>query len=109
MSANPRQDGYTNIVTGIGGSTGTFSGDWSRQSNMSGVMRGRFNINQLTNLYLSNGLAQKIVDRPADDAFHRGIEIDEDTDDVMSAEYDRLRVLTKMADAVRWTRLYGGA
>jgi phage-related protein (TIGR01555 family) len=109
MSANPRQDGYMNIVTGIGGSTGTFSGDWSRQSNMSGVMRGRFNINQLTNLYLSNGLAQKIVDRPADDAFHRGIEIDEDTDDVMSAEYDRLRVLTKMADAVRWTRLYGGA
>jgi hypothetical protein len=69
----------------------------------------RYSFYELTNLYLTSGLAQKIIDKPADDAFQRGVEIEGDDDDDMSDEYDRLSVPTRMADAVRWSRLYGGA
>jgi hypothetical protein len=69
----------------------------------------RFNAYELTNLYITSGLAQKIVDKPADDSFQRGVHIENDEDELMIAEYDRLAVLTRMADAIRWSRLYGGA
>jgi phage-related protein (TIGR01555 family) len=115
MNETKRLDGYMNLMSGLNTpgldrTAGTFSGSWAgRASNMTGVMRARSNVNDLTSLYLSNGLAQKIIDRPSDDCLQRGIDIEEDTDELMSAEYDRLRVITKMADALRWTRLYGGA
>jgi len=113
--ASKRFDGFMNMMSGLGTpgldrTTGTFSGAWyGRARNMSSVMRSRFNLYELTNLYLSNGLAQKIVDRPSDDCVQRGVDIEEDTDELMQAEYDRLSVLSKLADGVRWTRLYGAA
>ena len=95
---------------GLDRTVSTFQSGWyGRNHNLSGVARSRFNTYALTNLYLSSGLAQKVVDRPSDDAFQRGVEIEEDVDELMEAEYDRLAVLTRMADAVRWTRLYGGS
>ena len=60
-------------------------------------------------MYLSNGLAQKIIDRPSDDAIQRGVEIEGDEDALMNDEYDRLQVLAKLANALRWSRLFGGA
>ena len=109
-SESKRFDGFMNLMSGLNtpGLDRTsstyqqpFYSNWHQQF--------RFTNYHLTNLYLNNGLAQKIVDKPADDAFQRGVEIEEDEEELMANEYDRLQVLTRMADAVRWARLYGGA
>jgi len=99
-----RYDGFMNVLSGLNTpgldrSTATYQSSYAR-------VRSTYD---LTNLYISNGLAQKIVDRPADDAFQRGLEIEGDEDDLILAEYDRLSVLTKMAEAIKWMRLYGAA
>lgn len=60
-------------------------------------------------LYIRNGIATTIVDRPADDCFARGFEIDGDDDDIMSDEMDRLSVSSTYSDAIRWARLFGGS
>jgi hypothetical protein len=106
-----RSDSFMNLLSGLNtpGLDRTqstfqqqpFYSNWNQQF--------RFTNYHLTNLYLNNGLAQKIVDRPADDSFQRGVEIEEDEEELMANEYDRLQVLTRMADVIRWARLYGGA
>lgn len=115
-AVSSRYDGFMNVLSGLGApgldrTTATMqtNGVFGRASNMSRFWGTRFSVYDLTQLYVANGLAQKIVDRPSDDAFQRGVEIEGDEDDIMANEYDRLSVLTKMADSVRWTRLYGGA
>lgn len=109
-----RNDGYMNLLSGLGAPgldrsvMGSFTGrGWSH-----GLQRywaSRFSSYNLGEYYFGHGLAQTIVDRPADDSVQRGVDIEGDDDDVMSDEYDRLSVLSKTADAVRWARLYGGA
>jgi len=114
---NKRYDGFMNLMSGLGTpgldrSVSTFQSNWGTGygSNLSRFWQTRFSVYDLTALYISNGLAQKIVDRPSDDSFQRGVEIEGDEEEnLMSNEWDRLGVLTKMADAVRWTRLYGGS
>ena len=50
-----------------------------------------------------------IVDKPADDCFARGFEVEGDDDDLMQDELDRLSVASTYADAVRWARLFGAS
>jgi hypothetical protein len=114
MNVSTRQDGYANLLSGLGvpgldrtSTTFQTSGVFGR--GLSRYWASRYSIYELTNLYITNGLAQKIVDKPADDSFQRGVLIENDEDELMLVEYDRLAVLTRMADAVRWSRLYGGA
>jgi hypothetical protein len=114
MNAIRRQDGYANLLSGLGvpsldrTSTTFQTSNWLGRG-LSRYWSLRWSVFELTNLYITSGLAQKIVDKPADDSFQRGIEIENDEDEVMQDEYDRLSVLTRMADAIRWSRLYGGA
>lgn len=115
MRPQPRRDGYANLLSGLGvptfgGLPGSMpNGPYGTRGGFSAFWSNRFSNYNLTDLYLTNGLAQKIVDKPADDAFQRGIEIENDDDELMCDEYDRLRILTVMSDAVRWSRLYGGS
>jgi phage-related protein (TIGR01555 family) len=99
---NARNDGFMNVLSGM--SAANANGDISARA-----WAGRRSNYTYAEAYMTNGLAQKIIDRPADDAFQRGITIENDEDEVMSAEFDRLQVLAKMADAVRWSRLCGGS
>jgi phage-related protein (TIGR01555 family) len=109
-----RSDGFQNVMSGLG-TTGldrtanTFyrSNNW--RQGLERYWSNRFSLYDYGDLYLNNGIVQKIIDRPADDAFQRGVEIDGDEEGSIEDEYDRLFVLPKMADAVRWARLYGGA
>jgi hypothetical protein len=110
-----RKDGYANLLSGIG-IPGLDRTSQTFQTGHGGLLRGMSRYSafrlahfELTNLYLTSGLAQRIVDKPSDDSFQRGVEIENDEDELMSEEYDRLSVMTRMADAVRWSRLYGGA
>lgn len=59
-------------------------------------------------LYASGGLFARIVDKPVDDALSGDLPIANDSG-CLKMEYDRLNVAAKMADAVRWARLTGGA
>lgn len=109
-----RKDGYANLMSGLGipgldRTSTTFQTGHGFSRGLSRYWSLRYSTYELTNLYLTNGLAQRIVDKPADDAFQRGVEVEGDEDDAMGAEYDRLSLLTRMADAVKWSRLYGGA
>ena len=73
--------------------------------------RGRMLVNdqQLANVYL-NALAQRIVDLPADEALKRGVEIEgDDADENLKQMLDDLSFEEKFADALRWSRLFGGA
>ena len=60
-------------------------------------------------IYNTDGLAQKIIDRPADDCFQQGLIIEGDESGIIEDEFDRLNVMTVMANAVRWSRVFGGS
>lgn len=60
-------------------------------------------------LYCLGGLAARVVDIPADAAISRSVEIENDSDSVIFNEIERLEALPKMADAIRWARLFGGS
>jgi phage-related protein (TIGR01555 family) len=108
-----RYDGWMNVLSGLGapgldrtvstGYAGYRPSGWRRFYSSTALQL------DTTDLYMSKGVATKIVDRPADDAFARGLEIEGDEDALMMDEYDRLGVISHMQDAVRWSRLYGAS
>lgn len=109
-----RNDGYMNLLSGLNAPgldrsvMGSF-GVPGWRGNLQRYWATRNSYYEYGEIYLTNGLAQKIIDRPSDDAFQRGIKIEGDDSDVMQDEFDRLAIPAKFADAVRWSRLYGGA
>jgi len=119
MNKYVRFDNYSNLMSGlgIGGLDRTANTFWNpsrgstgwRPHNMSGYWLGWTNHYELADMYMRKGLASKIIDRPADDAFQRGLQIEGDADGIMMDEYDRLSVFTVMANAIRWSRLFGGS
>lgn len=109
-----RTDGYMNVLSGLNtpGLDRSVMGMNSRGGWRKGLERywtSRFSHYNYGEIYFTDGLAQKIIDKPADDCFQRGLEIEGDDSGVMEDEFDRLSVYTKLADALRWARLYGGA
>jgi len=98
-SIKQRFDGFLNVLQGLG------STPIPNRHRLSGLYSGL----DLCELYMNNGLAQKIIDRPSDDATQKGVEIDGDEERLMMDEYDRLQVLAKVANALRWSRLMGGS
>ena len=59
--------------------------------------------------YENGGLSAKVIDLPADLVVSRGITLDGDENNVLLYELERLAFLPNMANAVRWSRLFGGA
>lgn len=108
MNAITRSDGFTNILSGLNRSPSVFQAPgWQR--GLARFWASRYQLWDFADIYAGSGIAQKIIDRPADDCFQRGVEIEGDEDSSIFDEYDRLSVYTRMADAVRWSRLHGGA
>lgn len=67
---------------------------------------------ELNDLYIGDGFAKAIVDVPAEDMVRAGVEfenMDEALEEKILVRYDELNVLKHAADAIRWSRLYGGA
>jgi uncharacterized protein len=58
--------------------------------------------------YVAGGIAARIVDKPADDAVSRGVEIEGDDKRLVLGEIERLQLLPRLADGLRWARLTGG-
>lgn len=64
----------------------------------------------LTNLFIGNSLARKIINLPADEAVKNWVHIEAgDQDEQALQMHDDLRSEMHFADALRWSRLYGGS
>lgn len=67
---------------------------------------------ELTSLYGADGFARRIVDMPAEEMTRAGFEI-EDLDEAIAddamAALESVNAMQAIADAMRWSRLYGGA
>lgn len=90
MTTRFNTDGYLEAVVGQRGLSGT-------------------NPISATMLYAKGGLFGAVVDKPAETAMSKGIEVKGDTDKVIDAELDRLKVISAITEALCWTRLFGGA
>lgn len=68
----------------------------------------------LSTLYLEHGIIQVLIDQPVDDAFRGGVTIRSDelsADDLkqLHHEVDMMDILGTYCQALKWTRLFGGA
>lgn len=107
-----RTDGFTDLF-GVSPFTPMtpppISGDNRLYSNMTRYWRGNYANTDYYTMYINNGIAGTIIDKPADDCFARGFVVVGDDDDLLQDELDRLSVNSTYSDAVRWARLFGAA
>lgn len=59
-------------------------------------------------LYAKGGVFARICDKPAADALSGKLKLENDNG-TLATEWERLNVIAHLTDAVRWTRLTGGA
>lgn len=100
-----RSDGYMNMLTKVG----------TLQDNSTGwdyLAEPIVADQKLSSMYISNGLFAKIIDRPAEDAIAKGLDLSDLGEDLEKEVFTRLDVL-KFNDAIitaeKWSRLYGGS
>lgn len=98
-------DGYLESFTGAG----------TRRDRSSGtkIKSAFFLDNQtLTDMYIGDGMARRIVDIPAEEMTRAGIDIEDMEDDALEdsieAKLDELDAMKHHNDALRWSRLFGG-
>jgi phage-related protein (TIGR01555 family) len=96
-------DGWNNILSGLG-RTNT---DKTKSTIIDTYTV--LNDESLATIYDSNGLGANIVDIPADDMTRAGWEIENDTDDKISNELNRIGAETKINEALKKSRLYRGS
>lgn len=101
-----RADDYANAMLGVG----TRRDRSVYTTSATGVMMSQ---GEAENLYLSDGMARKVVDVPAEEMTRSGIELHDLDDDVTSetvmSRLDELDAMRHMSDAVRIARMCGGA
>lgn len=65
---------------------------------------------QLADMYYGNALVRRIIDLPADEAVKNWIHIEEDKEEKRAIQMlDDLNAEEEFANALRWSRLFGGA
>lgn len=100
-----REDGYVNLLNKYG----------TKQDNSEAYKFEREPVipdMQLTGLYEGNGLFSKIIDTPAEEALKHGFDLNLKSDELNAFVEDALDDLEweeKVATAIKWARLYGGA
>jgi phage-related protein (TIGR01555 family) len=101
-------DSYVNAAARLGYGTYNLASAGTYSPNLVSTNRQR-----LENLYTSSWLAGKAIDAYAEDCTKRGIEIHSSADpsdiEILMANWADLQVWDRIADAIRWGRLYGGA
>ena len=99
-------DGYANALVGTGTSRDSASYTVSKAAYLLGQ-------GELTDMYVGDGFARKIVDCVAEEMTRAGIDIedieDNDLENAIESRLDELDALHHFNDAIRWSRLYGGA
>lgn len=98
-------DSYAQAFTGAGTRS-------DRSTTTRASYRGLMQESELAMLYMGDGFAKKIVDLPAEDMTRAGVDLEEMDDANKSkilTRYEELDILKHAAEAIRWSRLYGGA
>lgn len=99
-------DSYAEALTGVG--TSRDRSTFMRTSAAYLLGQG-----ELTDMYIGDGFARKIVDCVAEEMTRAGIDIedieDEELEDAIESRLDELDALHHFNDAMRWSRLYGGS
>lgn len=103
LSSLFRLDGWKNILSGIGSNK-------DKSTITADVVPGfpRLIDIQLQGLYYSDGRIQNVVDIPAEKMVQNGFEVEGDDGSLYKA-YDDLGGPAAFAEALRWTRMLGGA
>lgn len=99
-----RQDSSTwyNVMTGLG------------RKGIDRNMGARFAVsnflqyNELTQLYLGEGLAKRIVDLVPDEMTRQWFTVEGDTDNACIAKLDEMNARVEVTNLLKWSRLYGG-
>ena len=97
-----RNDSYSNVMSGLGDD----SKDKNR--NLRIVAAGVLEDEQLSNIYVSDGLGTVIIDAPAEDATKNGWILLNDEDEKIAKELKRLKFKQIVTKALKYTRLYRG-
>lgn len=101
-----RTDDYANALIGVG--------TRADRSSFSGAKAARILTQwDVENLYMADGLARKVVDLPAEEMTRSGIELEGLEDEALAehvmSRLDELDAMRHMSDAVRISRMTGGA
>lgn len=100
-----RSDGYLNMLNKVGTKQDN-STAWEFEG------AGYVPDTKLTALYVEQGLFAKIIDRPAEDAIAKGLDLSDFPTD-MAKEIDKRLTALNFTDAIitaeKWARLYGGS
>jgi len=97
-----RSDGFTNSV--IGHQTKN-----DPQSQFAFIATPRMTDNLLLALFAKSALAKRIINLPSDECTKHGLEVKADKDKRIETMFDKLGVDEIAADAIRWSRLFGGS
>ncbi len=104
MAEEKRQDGFINAVIGHG----LRSRDPLANSRYTAAPI--LTDQQLAEMYYGNALVRRIIDLPAEEAVKNWIKVDDDdTDERALQMLDDLNAEEEFANALRWSRLFGGA
>ena len=101
-----KNDGYAEAFTGLGTNRDRSSGIRAKSAYL-------LQQQELSDLYISDGYARKIVDIVAEECTRAGICLegfeDEKLKDSVQSKLQSLNAMTHMNSALRWGRLYGGS
>lgn len=101
-------DGYQNVSAGLG-----IGADNLMSASTYSVATLTNNRQQLENMYCGSWIVGQAVDAPAEDMTRAGIEITSDDGpeilDEVHANLDALQIAHHVCNAIKWSRLYGGA
>ena len=100
-----RLDGFVNLLSGIGKK----GRDKTTANSFEAPDYNQFNDQMLTDLYISEGLGAKIINRPADDMTRTWITVLNDSEGTIQEELKRLKAHNAVNKAIKWARLYRGA
>ena len=101
-----KADSYANAITGLAGAKDKSSYGFFQE-------RESLDAETLSGLYEQDAIAARVVDRVVDDATREGFFLTGEDEAVdfasVQSELEDLDALNAVADAWRWSRLYGGA
>lgn len=99
-----RKDGWANLFSSIGKrNKDKTDGNYFQQGSE------LLDDNALTEIYIYDGLAAKIVNRKADDMTRTWFNIENDEEKIIQEELKRLHAHSVINKAIKWARLYRGS
>jgi phage-related protein (TIGR01555 family) len=106
IGALARADGWANVFTGMG------IRNRDKTVATKAAPAQLISTQEATSVYVGGGLGRRIVDLPAETMTREWLEVeteDKETGKAITARLDELNAKEAITNAVRWSRLYGGA